>query len=125
MTRCRAKVLVIDDHLVLGMALKAAFEADSRFEVVGVVRTIGEALESLGLPDVVILDLCLPGLSGSEAVIRLREHARDVPVVVYSSAPAADLEEAKRQGADTCIPKGEAGVGDLMAAVLAQLEHPT
>ncbi|MEM6797609.1 MAG: response regulator, partial [Acidobacteriota bacterium] len=55
--------------------------------------------------DVVILDRCMPGLTGDELLRRIRAEAPEVPIVVTSGFGATSLAQLRREGADAVLPK--------------------
>ncbi|HSJ09333.1 MAG TPA: response regulator transcription factor, partial [Longimicrobiales bacterium] len=63
------RILLTDDHLVLRAGLKALLEAEKDFRVVGEASTGEEALEKAKQlrPDVIVMDLSMPGMGGLEA----------------------------------------------------------
>ena len=67
------RILLTDDHLVLRAGLKALLEVEKDFRVVGEAATGEEALEKAQQlrPDVVVMDLSMPGMGGLEATRRL------------------------------------------------------
>ncbi|HKJ84020.1 MAG TPA: response regulator [Mariprofundaceae bacterium] len=103
-----AKVLVVDDN-PLNIELAADVLELDGFEVVlaesgeeGVAR----ALESS--PDLVLMDMRMPGMSGLDAMQELRRHeqTRDIPVVVLTaSAMKGDRERLLREGFDGYLEK--------------------
>ncbi len=103
------RVLVVDDHPVVREGLVAILEDDPEFEVAG---SVGSAEEALALaprarPDVVLLDLELPGMSGVDAIPGLAAAAPRARVVVLT---AYDTDErvlgAIRAGARGYLLKG-------------------
>ena len=63
------RILLADDHLVLRAGLKALLEAESDMKVVGEASTGEEAIEKIPAtrPDVIVMDLSMPGMGGLEA----------------------------------------------------------
>ena len=63
----KQRILIVDDHEVVRLGLKALLEHHPQFEVVGEASIAREALEAVEktLPDVVVMDIRLPGSSGS------------------------------------------------------------
>lgn len=72
------RILLVDDHLVLRAGLKALLEAERDFRIVGEASTGEEGLEkaqSLN-PDVVVMDLSMPGMGGLEATRRITSETK-------------------------------------------------
>jgi DNA-binding NarL/FixJ family response regulator len=79
-------VVLADDHAVVRRGMQALLESERDFSVVGVAA---DGLETVRLterlkPDVLVLDLMMPGLSGLEALRILRERSPRTRVVVLS-----------------------------------------
>jgi DNA-binding NarL/FixJ family response regulator len=98
----RLRVVVCDDHELMRSALRAVLTPDEGVEVVGEAAD-GSALLALlegDEPDVVTLDLGLPGLDGLRCLELLRErHPRVTTVVVSGSDDPATIDAAFRRGA--------------------------
>jgi DNA-binding NarL/FixJ family response regulator len=79
-------VLLVDDHLLVRQGLRKILEADQRIAVVGEVGDGESAIEAaLRLrPDVVVLDIGLPGINGIEAASRIRRRMGNVAVLMVS-----------------------------------------
>ena len=69
------RIVVVDDHPIVRQGLIAALEDEPDFQVVGAAESAEDALALVGRlrPEVVLLDLELPGMSGVEAIPRLLE----------------------------------------------------
>jgi len=81
------KVLLVDDHRLVRAGLQSLLQACEDIEVVGSAADGREALELVGevQPDVVLMDLSMPGMGGVEATRRLLEAHPGVQVVVLTS----------------------------------------
>jgi len=93
----KTTLLLIDDHTLVARSLKGYLESFEDFAVVGVVSNGERALEWLktGTPDVVIVDLLMPGgLDGIETTRRIRRHAPAVAVIALT----ASVDEARMMG---------------------------
>ena len=88
-----ARVLVVDDSAGLRAALAAAIGIDGRLEVVGEAADGDTALELAGrlAPDVVLLDLMMPGSGGLEILPRLRQVSPASEVVILSAREPAEV----------------------------------
>jgi len=80
------RVLVVDDHAVVRSGIRLLLEAEEDIEVVGEAGTAEEAVRAARLekPDVVLLDVVMPGKSGIEATPDIRAAAKSAEVLVLS-----------------------------------------
>src|SRR5258708_26066286 len=104
-----SRILIVDDHPLTREALSSLL-ASHGFDVVGVASdgadAVGEAARLL--PDLVLLDLSMPGVDGLRAVPQLREAAPECEVVVLpASGTEANLLAAIRAGAAGYLLKTE------------------
>ena len=112
------RVLLVDDHALVRSAVRQALQAPD-IEVVGEASTAEAAMElaSTLRPDVVLLDIDLPGLSGIEAVRELAPRLPDTRIVMLTvSTDRRDLMDAVRHGAAGYLTKDLSG-GALQRAV--------
>ena len=81
------RILVCDDHEMVRAGLAAVLANQADFEVVGSVSSGEEAVAAVPTlePDVVLMDLSLPGISGIEATRQILRHHPDVMVVIIST----------------------------------------
>src|SRR6058998_3983688 len=102
------KMLIIEDDVIVGHIYLRKFQGEGfQVELAGDGES-GLAATLKSKPDVVILDLMLPKLSGVEVLKKLRTEptTRDLPVVVLSNAYMSSLvQEAKQAGANYCVIK--------------------
>ena len=102
------RVLIADDHDIFRYTLSRLVENLPRLELVGAAVDGPEALKLAAVlrPDLVLMDLDMPGLSGLEAAARIRESAPAVRVLIVT---CDDSEEARAaclaQGADGFVSK--------------------
>jgi DNA-binding NarL/FixJ family response regulator len=111
------RVLLVDDHALVRSAIRQALDAPD-IEVVGEARNAEEALELAPRlrPDLLLLDIDLPGMSGIEAVRELAPRLPETRVVMLTaSADRRDLLEAVRHGAAGYLTKDLTGDSLLRA----------
>ncbi|GAA1216617.1 response regulator transcription factor [Kitasatospora nipponensis] len=115
------RLLIVDDHPIVRDGLRGVFEGDPDFEVVGEAADGAQGVErALALaPDVVLMDLRMPGTGGVEAIRRLRERAPQVRVLVLTTYDSdADVLPAVEAGATGYLLK-DAPRDELVRAVRA------
>jgi two-component system, NarL family, response regulator DevR len=115
----KQRIVLVDDHEVVRLGLKALVEHHPNFEVVGEAGTAKEALEQVERhhPDIVIMDIRLPGTSGIEACEIITKKYTDVRVVMLTSyAEDEMLFSAIRAGASGYVLK-QIGGDDLIRAL--------
>lgn len=115
----KQRILLVDDHEVVRLGLKALLDHHAQFEVVGEAATAKEALEQVARlhPDLVLMDIRLPGTSGIEACEEIIRHFPETRVVMLTSyAEDEMLFSAIRAGASGYILK-QIGGEDLMRAL--------
>ncbi len=80
------RLLLVDDHAVLRAGLKALLDAEDDLRVVGEAGTGEEAIDKVKLlkPDVVIMDLSMPGIGGLEATKKIAELGLGTKVLVLT-----------------------------------------
>ena len=116
----RVRVLVADDHRLMREGTAALLEAEPRVEVVALAANGREAIESAlrTRPDVVLLDLNMPDISGIQACAVLRNRLPETRVLVLTvSEQEEDLYAALRLGAAGYLLK-DMPPADLIGAVL-------
>jgi DNA-binding NarL/FixJ family response regulator len=113
------RVILVDDHGLIRAGLRRVLEAVPDFEVVG---EAGDAAAALAVasdkqPDVVLMDISLPGMSGIEATSRLvAAHPRARVLVVSMHTHAEYVRAALAAGAGGYLAKS-AGSEELVAAI--------
>jgi len=118
------RILIVDDHPVVREGLMAVLEGIPDIRVVGTAQSAEEALAAIKTvrPDIVLLDLELPGMSGIDAIPRLIAGGDHVRVIVLT---AYDTEErvlgAIRAGAGGYLLKG-AAAAEIVHAIRAVRE---
>ena len=87
------RVLIVDDHPIVRSGLRTLIEAEPGMEVVGDAADGEEAIEKATMlrPDVVLLDLMMPGVSGLEAIEGIQKYDSDIHILVLTSFDQDDL----------------------------------
>ena len=115
------RILIVDDHEVVRLGLKALLEHQPNFEIVGEAGTAKEAIAQVERyhPDIVLMDIRLPGTSGIEACEEITRKYPDIRVVMLTSyAEDEMLFSAIRAGASGYVLK-QIGGGDLVSSLNA------
>ncbi|MBI5829703.1 MAG: response regulator transcription factor [Chloroflexi bacterium] len=114
-----ATIVLADDHRIVRQGLRALLEAQNDLRV---IAETGDGLEAVELverlrPDVLVVDVMMPGLNGLEVTRQVRQRWPTTKVVVLSMrASKPFVAEALRHGAGAYVLKAS-GVADLVLAV--------
>jgi DNA-binding NarL/FixJ family response regulator len=113
------RVLIVDDQEPFRRAMAAVVTATDGFSIAGSVRTGEESLVAVSdlNPDLVLMDVNLPGIDGIEAARRLTADP-DGPVVVLLSTYDVDQVDLAGSGAAAYVAKADFGTDRLSAAWL-------
>jgi DNA-binding NarL/FixJ family response regulator len=117
----KQRILLVDDHEVVRLGLKALLERHPNFDVVAEAGAAREAVEKVEQfqPDVVVMDIRLPGGSGIEACEEISERFPESKVIMLTSyAEDEMLFSAIRAGAAGYVLK-QIGGEDLVRAIEA------
>jgi len=113
------RALVVDDHQAFRHALTSALSMVDDIEVAGQAGGgLAACQEAEHLdPDVIIMDLSMPDLSGIDAMKRIHERRPDLPVVILTAhADDGTEREAREAGASGFVAKGT-GLRDLVVVL--------
>ena len=102
------RVFVVDDHALFRRGLVSLLAEMEEFQVVGESSNGADALESIPViaPDVILLDINMPGMSGVETLSALRHKGMETPVLMLTiSQQEDDLVGAIRAGANGYVLK--------------------
>jgi two-component system response regulator NreC len=117
----KIKVVVADDHTILRQGIKALLDNQKGIEVVGEAKDGREAIKTIEelLPDVILMDIAMPGLNGLEATRRIKKKFPKVKVVVLTMhANEEYIFQILNAGADGYLVK-ETAFQDLISAINA------
>ncbi|AET60938.1 chemotaxis protein CheY [Paenibacillus terrae HPL-003] len=87
------KILIVDDHWVVREGLKLVLETNDSYEVVGEAEEGATALTLIEelQPDVILMDLYMPQMSGLETMKALKERQNETPVIILTTYNEDDL----------------------------------
>ena len=108
MSKPRIRLLLVDDHFFVRMGLTSSLNAEPDLRVVAEADNGLQAIEQFRAhrPDVVILDGRLPGLSGAQTLVKLRQEFPDARVLMLSiDEGEEDIYRAMQAGAAGYLPK--------------------
>ena len=103
------RVFIADDHGLVLQALRLALEPHPEIEIVGEAKSGSEVLPRVAEtnPDLVLLDIRMPGLDGLQVLDRLQKLYPEIKVVMLSGVDDPELAtEALRRGAKAFLGKG-------------------
>jgi DNA-binding NarL/FixJ family response regulator len=113
------RILLVDDHEVVRLGVRALIERQPGMEVIGEAGTVREAVNQAEAlqPDVVVLDVRLPGGDGLEACRQIKRDFPDTRIIILTSYPDDEvLFEAIACGADGYVLK-KIGSDELIRAL--------
>ncbi len=117
----KIKILVVDDHAIMRDGIRALLSLHNDLEIVGEASEGKEAIEKvqeLG-PDVVIMDVAMPGMDGLEATRRIRKKNPKVKVLVLTQHDNREyILSAIKAGTSGYVPKRAVGA-ELVSAIRA------
>ena len=121
-----ARLLIVDDHEVVRKGVRMLFSNTDSFEVCGEAQNGMEAIRMVPelSPDVVILDLSMPGMNGFETAAKILQIAPSIRIVIFSVHEIPNT--ARWAGADAFVSKSST-LRDLALTVthVLQLGEPT
>src|SRR5579859_796717 len=135
-----ARILIVDDSAVMRSLLRSVIASDRRLEVAGTAIDGASALRAMDSikPDLVLLDVEMPGIDGLSTLKQMKELGRRVPVIMCSSLTQRGAKvtiEALASGASDYVtkpsgqPSRDAAVltlaRDLVPKILALTEAAT
>ncbi len=117
----RIRVLVVDDHVIVRDGVRMILESQPDMEVVGEASDGREALEKARslAPDVVVMDIAMPGMNGLEATATIKQELPQVQVLGLTMHEEYEyFFELLQAGASGYVLKGGSS-SDLLAAIRA------
>jgi DNA-binding NarL/FixJ family response regulator len=117
----RLQVLLVEDHKILRDGIKAILDCGSEFQVMGETGNGTEAVQicKKQVPDIILMDIGLPGLNGIEAATEILRHSPEARIIMLSIYSDEDsVVSAIRCGARGFVQKKASG-DDLLDALRA------
>ncbi|MGH2661848.1 MAG: response regulator [Actinomycetota bacterium] len=126
------RVLIVDDHPVTRDGLRTAFGMSDEIEVVGEAASGEEAMKAVDdlSPEVVFMDVRMPGMNGIQATRMIRERHPETKVILFTiDESRASVAEAIQAGVSGYLLK-DAGVSELVNAARQAMQgkaviHPS
>jgi two-component system response regulator NreC len=115
----KTKLLLVDDHEIVRAGLRMLFLAESDMEIVGEASGGEEAIRAVDelSPDVVIMDVAMPGMTGIEATRRIKAAHPEVAVLALTMYEGEQyFFQMLEAGASGYVPK-RAAADDLVSAI--------
>ncbi len=122
MTEKIIRVMLVDDHHLFREGVASLLKRDERFAVLSEARSGEEALEQLetAQPDVILMDVRMPGISGIEATRQILQKYPSVKVVMITASERdEDLFDAVKAGAQGYVLKAVTDSKQMREAILA------
>ncbi len=123
----KRKILLVEDHTLLRVGLRALLCHDPDLEVVGEAANGRDAIRAIAdlSPDLAIMDLTMPGMNGIEAIAQIKRRYPQVRVLVLTLHRADEyIHESLKAGADGYILK-DASHDELRVAIRSVLNGKT
>jgi DNA-binding NarL/FixJ family response regulator len=122
------KILVVDDHEVLREGIRSIIKrARPQWEICGEASNGQDGVDAASRlnPDIVLLDITMPGMSGLEAASRITRLGLTSKILIFTMHESGELaNDARRAGARGLVTKSDAG-RDLIRAIEALLSGGT
>src|SRR5579862_6788297 len=123
--KLRSRVLLADDHRLIIESVKNALEESGEFEVVGEAMNGSQVLSLVkrSQPEIVLLDIRMPGMDGLVALDQIKKRHPDVKVIVLSASSDQKLiENVLKRGASAYIVKSVNPI-DLPSAIRQAIDE--
>jgi DNA-binding NarL/FixJ family response regulator len=104
------RILLVDDNRVVRSFLRRLLELQSDFEIAGEAENGRDALEKAEKlkPDLIILDLVMPVMTGLQAAPLLKQRLPDTPIIMFTQEQGSEVERlGKAVGIDAVVSKGQ------------------
>jgi DNA-binding NarL/FixJ family response regulator len=120
------RVLLVDDDQLFAQSVAEMLGSDERLEVVGIARDGGEAVELAASlqPDLVLMDIAMPGIDGVEATRRIGDRCPGARIVMLTASQGRSDEEASGEaGAIGYLRKDDLGNPHVADSLIALVDY--
>ena len=117
----KIRILIVDDHAIMRDGIRALLNVDDTLEIVGEASEGKEAIEKFQelKPDVIVMDIVMPGMDGLEATRRITKRNTKTKVLILTQHENKDyILSAVKAGVAGYVPKKALG-SDLISAIHA------
>ena len=126
----KKRVLIVDDNLTVRSMVRQVFELEPDFEISGEAENGIEAIEKAEAlkPDLVILDLSMPVMTGLDAAPRLMQLLPDVRIILFTVEESNELDRLARAGGIHAVVSKREAASKLVPqaqALLASMDQAT
>ncbi len=107
----KKRILIIDDHPLFREGIKTIIQGDSRYEVIGEAENANQGLKLAKKlkPDLAVVDISLPDISGFDLIRDMKKYSSDIPILVLSMHSKVDyIVKAFQAGASGYLTKESA-----------------
>ncbi|HEY2459559.1 MAG TPA: response regulator transcription factor [Candidatus Acidoferrum sp.] len=114
-----ARILIVDDHEIVRQGVRSILANRPDWEICGEASNGQEAVDAVSSlhPDLVVLDITMPQMSGLEAASRISQLSHKCPVLIFTMHESAALvADIRRSGAQGYVQKSQAA-RDLIHAI--------
>ena len=121
MKKTKTRIMLADDHVLMRMGLSTLIACEDDMKIIGEAKNGRQAIElALALkPDIIIMDLMMPELSGAEATRLIHEACPEIKIMVLTSfGTSKEMSDAITNGADGALMKDTAA-NDLIESIRA------
>ena len=104
------RILVVDDNAVVRTLVRKLFESQSDFEISGEAENGRDAVDKAEQlkPDLIILDLIMPVMTGLDAAPLLKQLLPNTPIILFTQQEGSEVErQAQAVGIDAVVSKSE------------------
>ena len=125
--KCKQRILIAEDHALLREGLRSLLASDPEIEVAGEAENGREAIKLTGvlLPSLVLMDLSMPGINGTEAITEIKRRYPATKILALTVHKAEEyIRETLKAGADGYVLK-DASFAELIIAVKNVLNGKT